>query len=92
MRDPGGPAAIIAKARRDGIRPGEQRAYVMARVLEDIIVIVAGAEHPAEIESMGFQSAPSIEAALAKAVEVVGTPLDCLVVPHALLTLPIVAT
>ncbi len=91
MRDPGGPAAIIAKARREGIRPGEQRAYVMARVLEDVIVIVAGAANTGEIESMGFQTAPSIEKALARASRIVGTPADCLVVPHALLTLPIVA-
>lgn len=92
MRDPGGPAAIIAKARRDGIRPGEQRAYVMARVLEDVTVIVAGAENPAEIESMGFLTAPSIEDALVRASEIVGMPANCLVVPHALLTLPIVAS
>jgi nickel-dependent lactate racemase len=91
MRDPGGPAAVIARARREGIRPGEQRAYVMARVLEDVTVIVAGAEHPVEIESMGFNTAPSIEAALVAAAEIVGTPADCLVVPHALLTLPIVS-
>ena len=91
MRDGGGPAAIIARARRDGIRPGEQRAFVMARVLEDVTIIVAGAEHPAEIRSMGFQTALTVEAALADAVAMVGDRPRVLVVPHALLTLPIVA-
>jgi hypothetical protein len=40
---------------------------------------------------MGFRTAPSIETALAAATEIVGTPASCLVVPHALLTLPIVS-
>lgn len=91
MRNGGGPAAIIARARRDGIRPGEQRAFVMARVLEDVTVIVAGAEDPAEIQSMGFRTSPTIADALSDAVATTGAGARVLVVPHALLTLPIVA-
>jgi nickel-dependent lactate racemase len=90
MRDPGGPAAVIARARAEGIRPGEQRAYIMSLVLQDIRVIVAGADHPDVIASAGFLTAPDLDSALAEAARIVGTPASVLVVPHALLTLPIV--
>lgn len=82
---------IIAEARENGIAPGQQRAYVMARVLEEVTVIVAGALDPASIEELGFLTAPTVEAALDDAVRITGTPASMLVVPHALLTLPIVA-
>jgi nickel-dependent lactate racemase len=90
MSAPGGPAAVIERARRDGIRPGEQRANVMARVLEYIAVIVAGSERPEIAEAMGIRTAPTIETALDLALEIAGSPARALVVPHALLTLPIV--
>ncbi len=90
MGTPGGPAAIIEQARRDGIRPGEQRAYIMARVLERATVIVAGAVCPDEVRALGFVSTPTVEDALAEAIARVGTPADILVVPHALQTLPVV--
>lgn len=90
MAEPGGPRAIIARARKDGVRPGEQRAFIMARVLEDVAVIVAGAKDPTEVEAIGFIACESVEFALARAVELTGTPAAALVVPHALLTLPIV--
>ncbi len=91
MGNPGGPAAIIDQARREGIRPGEQRAYIMARVLERAAVIVAGALCPDEVRALGFISTPTIEDALEEAIARVGTPADVLVVPHALQTLPVVA-
>jgi lactate racemase len=90
MSAPGGPAAVIERARRDGIRPGEQRAYVMARVLEEVAVIVAGSERPEIAAAMGFRVAPTIEAALDLALQIAGSTTSCLVIPHALLTLPIV--
>ena len=90
MRDPGGPAAIVERARRDGIRPGEQRAYVMARVLQDVAVIVAAPADPVAVHEIGFRSAQTIQAALVVAADLTGTPATVLVVPHALSTLPIV--
>ena len=90
MSDPDGRGAMVARARREGIRPGEQRAYVMARVLEDVTVIVAGVEAPALVQSLGFIPAPHLEAALDVAARRVGAPASVLVVPHALLTLPVV--
>ena len=91
MGDPGGPRAIIARARREGIRPGEQRAYVMARVIEAVTVIVAGAADPAVVRAVGFVPAAGIEEALALAAARVGRPARVLVVPHALHTLPVVS-
>jgi nickel-dependent lactate racemase len=91
MQHPGGLAAIITEARASGIRPGEQRAYIMASVFSRVSVIVAGAEHPDEARAMGFLTAADIESALEQAADVVGRPASALIVPHALLTLPVVA-
>lgn len=90
MGVPGGIAEVIRRARAEGIRPGEQRAYVTARVLEDVHVIVAGVRDPAEAAAVGFLSGADMDSALARAVGLVGAPATALVVPHALLTLPIV--
>lgn len=86
----GSPTEIIAHVRTNGIAPGEQRAYVMAQVLASIRVTVVGAERPEELESMGFATAPTIQAALAIEQARLGEASHALVVPHALTTLPIV--
>ncbi len=92
MSTGGGPEAVIERVRREGIRPGEQRAYIMARVLRDVSVIIAGILDPNAARAVGFIPAATIEDALLRAAELVGTPATALVVPHALLTLPVVAT
>lgn len=81
---------ILADIRANGLRPGEQRAYIMAQVLEKVTVIVVGADEPREISGRGFAVVGSMDEALAAAVEIVGRPATMLVVPHALLTLPVV--
>jgi lactate racemase len=81
---------ILDDAREHGYPPGQQRAFVMAKVLEENDVIVVGGEDPLLIASAKFLTAPSIEAALAMIGQRLGNELDVLVVPHALLTLPIV--
>ncbi len=90
MQEPGGPAAIIARARRDGIRPGQQRAYIMARVLEEVTVIVVGAVDPEAVKNVGCVPVMTMDEALDRAVSLVGVPATALIVPHALLTLPVV--
>ncbi|HYO30416.1 MAG TPA: hypothetical protein VER37_07530, partial [Thermomicrobiales bacterium] len=92
MSTGGGPDAVIERVRREGIRPGEQRAYIMARVLRDVSVIIAGILDPDAARAVGFIPAPTIEDAMLRAAELVGTPATALVVPHALLTLPVVGT
>ena len=91
MQDPGGPAAIVERIRREGVRPGEQRAYIVAAMLTDVRVAIAGAEDPALARSIGFDPFASMAAALDWATEHVGTPASCLVVPHAVQTLPVVS-
>lgn len=90
MQESGGPAAVIAKARAEGIRPGEQRAYIMALVLQDVTVVFAGVKDPEPVRQLGCVPAVDLDEALAIAIERVGTPASALIVPHALLTLPIV--
>ncbi|MCC6626498.1 MAG: nickel-dependent lactate racemase [Chloroflexi bacterium] len=79
---------LLDDARRHGLRPGESRAFVMAKVMRDVEVIVAGADDPAMIRRAQMTAAPDVPAALAQVAGRLGPELDVLVVPHALLTLP----
>jgi len=93
MRHPEGAAGIIRDARANGIQAGAQRAYIMALVLEDVDVIIAGAVDPASIAGLGFGTAPTVESALSTLADNNG-PIQrsLLVAPYALQTLPIVDT
>jgi nickel-dependent lactate racemase len=81
---------ILEDARKNGYPPGQQRAFVMAKVLEKNDVIIVGARDPDLMGSAKFLAAPTMEAAFAMVSEKRGNDLDALIVPHALLTLPIV--
>jgi len=81
---------ILDDARRNGYPPGQQRAFVMAKVLEQNPVIIVGAVDPDLIRSAKCLAAPTMEAAFHMVSEKMGDGLDALIVPHALLTLPIV--
>lgn len=90
------PAQLIAELRRNGFPAGGQRAYILAQVLARHPVIVAGAEHPEIVRACHMQAAPDLASGLALAENLARQhfgiaaplPLDFLVVPHALLTLP----
>ena len=90
MQDAPDVHTILDDARRDGYPPGQQRAFVMAKVLENNDVIIVGAEDPDLIRSAKFQAAPTMEAAFSLAGAALGPDLDAVIVPHAVLTLPIV--
>jgi nickel-dependent lactate racemase len=81
---------ILNHARQHGYPPGQQRAFVMAKVLEQNDVIFVGVEDPDLIRSARFLTARTMQAAFALVSERLGDELDALIVPHALLTLPIV--
>jgi nickel-dependent lactate racemase len=81
---------ILEDARQHGYPPGQQRAFVMAKVLEQNPVMIVGAQDLALIQSAKFMAAPTMEAAFATVGQALGNDLEALVVPHALLTLPIV--
>jgi nickel-dependent lactate racemase len=83
--------SILDDAREFGYPPGQQRAFIMAKVLEQNDVIIVGAEDPDLMRSAKFLTAPTMELAFATVSEKLGDELDAVIVPHALLTLPIVA-
>ncbi len=90
MRSAESPQAILEHARKHGYKPGEQRAFVMAKVLEKTHVIIVGSEHPEVVRQAKMLPAATMDEAFAIIEDDIGTPCDVLIVPHALLTLPIV--
>jgi nickel-dependent lactate racemase len=81
---------ILEDARQHGYPPGQQRAFVMAKVLEQARVVIVGSEYPDVVAACKMTPAVTVEEALALAASELGDDLDVLIVPHALLTLPIV--
>jgi nickel-dependent lactate racemase len=81
---------LLEELRRTGYPPGAQRAFVMAKVLEKAHVIVVGSEQPEVIRDCRMIPAVAMDEALDMAARELGERLDVLVVPHAMLTLPIV--
>jgi len=90
MRDAPDVQFILDDARAHGYPPGQQRAFVMAKVLEQARVVIVGSEHPEVVEACKMIPAATMEEALALAARELGPELDVLIVPHALLTLPVV--
>jgi nickel-dependent lactate racemase len=81
---------ILDDARRNGYPPGQQRAFVMAKVLEDARVIIVGSECPDLVAACKMIPASTMEQALDMAVREMGKNCDVLIVPHAMLTLPVI--
>ncbi|MBN1933525.1 MAG: nickel-dependent lactate racemase [Anaerolineae bacterium] len=81
---------ILDDARANGYPPGGQRAFVMAKVLEQCQVIVVGSGCPDVVRACKLIPAATMEDALQIVAQDLGADLDVLVVPHALLTLPVV--
>jgi len=92
MREASDVGEILNHARTYGYKPGQQRAFVMAKVLEKCSVVIVGAEKPDIVRQTKMIPAATMEEALAMARERLGSRLDALIVPHALHTLPIVRT
>jgi nickel-dependent lactate racemase len=90
MRDAPDVESILEDARRNGYPPGQQRAFVLAKVLEQAHVMIVGSECPDLVEACKMIPVETIEQALAMAQAELGNPREVLIVPHALQTLPIV--
>jgi nickel-dependent lactate racemase len=85
-------ATLLDQMRRKGYPPGAQRAFIMAKVLEKSHVIIVGSETPHVVGQVHMISAATMDEAFRIAAEKIGRDdLEVLVVPHALLTLPVVA-
>jgi nickel-dependent lactate racemase len=90
MRDAPDVQAILCEARANGYPPGQQRAFVMAKVLEEARVVIVGSQCHNVVEACKMTAVATIEEALALAADELGSDLDVLIVPHALLTLPVI--
>jgi lactate racemase len=90
MRDAPSIQAILDDARQNGYPPGQQRAFVMAKVLEQARVVIVGSECPELVSACKMIPSPTMPAALELAASELGNRCDVLIVPHALLTLPII--
>ena len=88
MAESRSPQELVERARKEGLPAGAQRAFIMAKVMSDVRVVVAGAENPDLVRRAKFDYAPTVDAALEDVRRRLGRSPDVLVVPHALLTLP----
>jgi nickel-dependent lactate racemase len=82
--------SLLAELRRTGYPPGAQRAFVMAKVLEQSDVIIVGSETPEIVREAKMIPAADMDEAFRIVADQLGPNLEVLIVPHALLTLPIV--
>jgi lactate racemase len=89
MRDAPTVQAILDDARRNGYPPGQQRAFVNAKVLEKTKVIFVGSECPDLVRDCKMIPAATMEEALRIAEADLGPSCSVLIVPHAMLTLPV---
>jgi len=90
LRDAPDVQFVLDDARRHGYPPGQQRAFVVAKVLEEARIIIVGSEHPDIVAACKMIPAATMDEALEIVTRDLGPNLDVLIVPHALLTLPVV--
>jgi nickel-dependent lactate racemase len=79
---------LLARYRRDGCQAGEQRAYLLAQVLLNYEVVVAGSQCPQVVEACQLVAASSVEEAIVYAQRRVGPTARVLYLPHSLQTIP----
>ena len=90
MRDAPNVQYILDDARRNGYPPGQQRAFVMAKVLEQAHVVIVGSECPDLVAACKMIPAGTMEEALELAENKLGKSCQVLIVPHAMQTLPVI--
>ena len=90
MRDAPDVRFILGNARRRGYPPGQQRAFLMAKVLDQARVVIVGSECPELVAACKMIPAATMDEALALAERELGKACRVLIVPHALLTLPVI--
>jgi len=90
MRDARDMPSLLEELRHTGYPPGAQRAFIMAKVLEVNPVVIIGAECPEIVRESKMIPVATMAEALSMAAKALGPELDVLIVPHALLTLPVV--
>ena len=84
--------SLLEQMRVSGYPPGAQRAFIIAKVLEKIDIIVVGSKTPDLIRQVHMIPADDMESAFRISAQKIGRKhLDALIVPHAMLTLPIIS-
>jgi nickel-dependent lactate racemase len=82
--------SLLAELRSTGYPPGGQRAFIMAKVLEKTQVIIAGTVTPDVVRQLHMTPAVNMDEAFRMAASKIGRhDLEVLIVPQALLTLPV---
>lgn len=81
---------ILSDARTKGYKPGAQRAFVMAKVMEKNDVAVVGSVCPDIIRAAKMIPFKTMEEALKHCEKKFGKTAEVLIVPHSLQTLPFV--
>jgi lactate racemase len=90
MRDAPDVRFILEDARRHGYPPGQQRAFVIAKVLEQSRIIIVGSECPDIVAACKMIPASTMDEALQLAAGGAGSSGEVLIVPHSLQTLPVI--
>jgi nickel-dependent lactate racemase len=81
---------ILEQARHSGYPPGEQRAFVLAKVLEHNQIIIVGSNFPDLVADCKMIPAATINEALEIAEQNLGRTCEVLIVPDAMHTLPVI--
>jgi nickel-dependent lactate racemase len=92
LRDAPDIPTLVADLRKEGYPPGVQRTYMVARAMSEVEFVVAGSLHPDVVRECKMKPVDTVEEGLAYAQQKMGRKLDTVVVPHALLTLPVVTS
>jgi nickel-dependent lactate racemase len=86
------PSEVVEAARKHGYPAGAQRAFVLAKVLEYCEVVVVGCQEPELVSDLKMTPARDMDEAWKLVREKHGANAEVLIVPHALHTLPVVAS
>lgn len=91
MRDGSDATSVVDRIRREGCKPGEQRAFVLAKALQHLRVSIVGSVCPDIVRACKMDAAPTIESALEAVALDLGGGLDVLILPDGLSTLPVIS-
>jgi nickel-dependent lactate racemase len=83
-------STILQQARHSGYPPGQQRAFVLAKVLEHNPIIIVGSDFPQLIADCKMIPAASMDEAFEIAQRNLGKSCEVLLVPDAMHTLPVI--
>ena len=81
-------SALLQEMRTTGFPPGAQRAFIMAKVMERVGIIMVGSQTPDAVRQLHMIPARDMDEAASR---IGSNHLKVLVVPRALLTLPMVS-